>query len=148
MQPGLEYQHLARAILAWEGGDSLEADALQRTADRVFGALLQALARLIGVTGSVALLVRAAHLLRDEFPFLGPLQLGTTPEACRQALRQALPTAAPESARDGVAALLASCLRLLASFIGDDLVLILAREIWPDLPATPESPAGGGASDD
>ena len=66
----------------------------------------------------------------------------------RKALGEALLTVAPEQARDGVTALLASCLGLLASFIGDDLVLILVREIWPDLPAAYEQPGRGGILDD
>jgi len=146
--PTPEYHHLARSILAREGGDGPEADALRRASDRLFDRLLTQLARLVGVTGSVALFARAVHLVRIEFSFLDPMQLGTTPDACREALTQALQTVAPEQARDGVVALLAHCLGLLASFIGDDLVLILVREIWPDLPAMHEKTGAGGTPND
>ena len=145
---GPEYRQLALVILAREGGDSPDADVLHRATERVFSQLLSQLARLVGVTGSLALFTRAVHLVRGEFPFLEPVQVGTNADACRKALGEALRTVAPEQAHDGVAALLASCLGLLASFIGDDLVLILVREIWPDLPAMHDKPGAGDTPND
>jgi hypothetical protein len=129
------------------GREYPDAGAFHRATEHVFDQLFNRLARLIGVTGSLALCMRAVNVVRSEFPFLEPAQLGT-PDACCAALGEALQTVAPEQARDGVTALLASCLELLASFIGDDLVLILVREIWPGLPTTHDKPGSGGTSDD
>ena len=149
MQPATpEYRRLADSILQWEGGDGPEADVLHRASTGAFGRLLSHLVSLIGVMGSVALLTRAVHLVRSEFPFLDPMRHATTLEAWSQALDEALQTVRPDHARDGLCALLATFLGALTGLVGHDLTLILVREIWPELPATPEQSGVGGTPDD
>jgi hypothetical protein len=73
-------QHaVAQWLLTAEGVDAERRLAAPAAAERVFGKLSQRLAQLITLLGSDALLARAVHLSRAEFPFIDGAQ--TPPSA-------------------------------------------------------------------
>jgi hypothetical protein len=135
------HRNLARSLLVLERGDSPECTTLQRAAEHVFGKLSRHLARLVGVAGCTALFRRALHLAAVEFPFLDSVQVGTSAEVSLEGLGESLMGMPTGQAYDGLVALITRVIGLLATFIGDDLVLHLVRQIWPDLPPT-DAPIG------
>lgn len=126
------HQELARWILASEMGDRQEPTAVAEAAELACQKLSQRLARLVTVAGGQALLARALHLARPDFPFLEGVRPGSSPESCLEGLREHVQRVEPARAREGLALVLASLLGLLATFIGDELTLRLVRDVWPD----------------
>ncbi len=102
-------------------------------AGRVFDKLSQRLAELITPVGSEALLRRAVHLSRLEFPFLAGGQLLPNTDPLIDRLRDAAATVDPSQAQAGLLAVLGTLVALLDSFIGNDLTLRLLRDVWPEL---------------
>jgi hypothetical protein len=107
-----------------------EREALAHATDRVCQKLRQHLARSIGPAGFDALLRRALALAETEFPSLQAIR--TEADGRLMGLRDLIQTA-EESSR-GLAAVVAHFLRLLSTFIGEDLALRLVGEVWPDVP--------------
>ena len=103
-------------------------------AERVFEKLSKRLAQLVTRVGSDALLTRAVHLSRGEFPFLDGAQITRSDDSLTLRLGDSGKGAESGQVAEGFEAALAILIALLVSFIGVDLTLHLLREVWPELP--------------
>ncbi len=133
-------RELALWLLEEEMGDGPGPLALLDAAERSCLKLGSRLARLITAVGFQALLARALHLARGEFPFLDGVQTGTTEAACLVGLREKAVGIEPAMLRAALTTVLASVIGLLSTFIGDDLTVRLVRDVWPDAPFGRTSP--------
>jgi len=109
-------------------------------AERVFKKLSQRLAQLITPVGSEALLMRAVHLSRAEFPFLGGVPGAPNTQSLIERLAETALDVDPSEAQAGFVSVLGTLIDLLVSFIGEDLTFRLLRDVWPALPMRPRPP--------
>jgi hypothetical protein len=96
-------------------------------------ALQRHLDRMIGLRGFHALLSRAIFLTRVEHPWLVPLRVAEQNGCALEGVAEATKAGAGE-APAGFAAVIATTITLLASFIGEDLTIRILRDAWPDVP--------------
>jgi hypothetical protein len=89
------------------------------------------LALLIGNAGFSALLSRSRALASVEFPWLSSLQVKA--DGSFEGLEEIAAQVSTDELFEGCVVLLAQLLGLLAAFIGEDLMLRLLREVWPNL---------------
>ena len=117
---------LARRLLAFEGAGAAAAV-------RVYARLAARLEPLIGVAGMRALLARSAKLAAGEHPRFAVLAFETTASgpACEQQLQACFEGGEPEELIAAAAALYATLLGLLTSFIGEHLVGQVVRSAFP-----------------
>jgi hypothetical protein len=128
-------QHaVAQWLLTAEGVDPERPLAVPAAAERVFGKLSRRLAQLITLVGSDALLARAVHLSRAEFPFLDGMQTTPSADGLTLRLRESAEGVESSQAAEAFEAVLAILIALLISFVGEDLSLRVLREVWPELP--------------
>lgn len=85
----------------------------------------------MGTTGFRALLSRALALATVEVPWLRAMHIES--DGSFEGLDELQAQVAPEEIAKGLVVLLAQLLGLLVAFIGDDLTLRLACEVWPTL---------------
>ena len=128
-------QHvLARWLLTAEMRDAAGPEVLNDAVERVCQKLSRRLAAIITVVGYRALVGRALHLARADFPLLNMVRVASTDDSCFEGLAQHLPDTDFDAMQDALTAVLASIITLLDTFIGEDLVLRLLGDIWPDMP--------------
>jgi hypothetical protein len=132
---------LAEWLVTTEMGAASGSLAFSAAAGRVFEKLSQRLSQLITSVGSDALLRRAVHLSRADFPFLDGPQTTPNTEPVIDKLRKAAVTVDPGQADRAFVTVLGTLIALLESFIGKDLTFRLLRDTWPDLPVIPEHQA-------
>jgi hypothetical protein len=108
-------------------------------ADRVWQKLSRPLSRLVSQGGAMAILLRALHIARKEFPFLEVLRAGTQPAPYFKGLDEGPHAVEADTAGTGLLVVLSTVLDLLAGLIGEDLVVRLVREGWPNVPVTEPS---------
>jgi hypothetical protein len=125
---------LARRLLAREMGARRDPAALPEATGRACRKLCERLAKLVTAAGCRALVGRALHLASAESPFLEGVRAGSPPETCLEGLGERVQGVEPAAAEHGLAAILASLIGLLVTFIGEDLTLRLVRDVWPDVP--------------
>jgi len=125
---------LARWLLTTEVVGAEGPLAAPAAAERVFQKLSKRLAQLVTLVGSDALLARAVHLSRVEFPFLDGAQITRSDDSLTLRLGDSGKGAESGQVAEGFEAVLAILIALLVSFIGVDLTLHLLREVWPELP--------------
>jgi len=123
---------LARWMLAAEMRDHQGPEAPAEGAESACSKLCRRLALLVTVSGGQRLLARALHLARSQFPFLGEIRVGTTPDTCLSGLKDSLCGVDPEEAREGLVVMLGILIGLLDTFIGEELTLRLVYDVWPD----------------
>ena len=125
---------LAQQVVAKRAGRSATATAVAAVGQRTYEEFGRVVAPLIGQVGVDALIGRAVHLARREFPWLGadsagPLKRGAGSFAqFAQYLEQADDSAAAAAA--GVVFGLAA--GLLATLIGEGLTASVLYKAWPD----------------
>jgi hypothetical protein len=117
---------------AADPGTASEAVAVEH----ICGKLIQPVSRLVSSDGSRAILSRALHLARADFPFLEGVRAGIEPEACFVGLEGRL---GESQAGAALLAVLRYLLSLLVGFIGEDLTVRVVREVWTDIPLSPSS---------
>jgi hypothetical protein len=139
--PSPNARKTARQLLAHEAGAGKPSDVNIPAAIRVCEKLRRPLSTLAGATGFHALLGRALALAKTEDPQLGAVRV--QPDGSLDGLTEL------RSNGDGQAgvALIAQLLGLLDAFIGQDLMLRLVADVWPDLPAV-EAKADGESGND
>ena len=128
------HHSLARWLLTAERVSPERPLAAPAAAERVFKKLSKRLAQLVTLVGSDALLARAVHLSRVEFPFLDGAQITRSDDSLTLRLGDSGKGAESGQVAEGFEAVLAILIALLVSFIGVDLTLHLLREVWPELP--------------
>jgi len=120
---------LAQRLLAYEAAalNSSEQDtfAVFRVSEKLRGPL----STLAGATGFRTLLARALTLAKTHAPGIGAIQV--KPDGSLEGLSELHDDG--EVAEAGVL-LIAQLLGLLVLFIGENLVLRLVLDVWPDLP--------------
>ena len=114
-------------------------DAQIDLAELVVGKLSPRVTVLVTEAGYRALLTRALHLARAEFPLLDGVQIGI-PGAYIDGAR----VEGGGASEDSFVALIGTLIALLATFIGDDLTDNLIRDAWPDAPLQRTAPGSGG----
>ncbi len=144
-RPTSPYLDLANRLLAAEGRLGPNAPGVAGPAERVCQKLSRRLSRLVSPTGSQAMLSRALHLTRGEFPFLGGVRAGATPEACLEGLDESMQDVDAATARQGLLAVVTTLLDMMVAFIGMELTLRLVAEVWMNLPL--EQPIQPGTFD-
>jgi hypothetical protein len=119
-------------LLALEGAASGADDAVAAAAGRVYDKLHLHLAPLLGSIGVQSLFVRSAKLTPDQFAALADVSILEGSTKLREHWR------APGSAVDAgsAAALFATFLSLLTTFIGERLVTQVLRSAWPTIEET------------
>lgn len=134
------HRDLANWLLAQEVHDPAEPKALQDAAERACQKLSERLTRLVTLAGYQALVARAVHLARGEYPFLEGVRPGSTSDVCLDGLQIQIETVDTATLHDGLTEVLAGVIGLLVTFIGEDLALRLVRDVWPDAPFGGSSP--------
>jgi hypothetical protein len=126
------HRELARWLLAREVDHHREPIDLAAAAEAACRKLGHRVARLVTFVACQALLARALHLARRDFPFLEGVRPGPSPDVCLEGLAERLRGVEHARATEGLAAVLANVLGLLATFIGDEITMRLVRDAWPD----------------
>ncbi|HEX8619408.1 MAG TPA: hypothetical protein VF911_17640 [Thermoanaerobaculia bacterium] len=108
---------------------SAAAEAMQLSC----GDLYRILETAMGPGGLNALLSRAIQLTAREYPWLAQVKPGATSDCALQGLPDSAEDFEASEAAEGYAALLATIMWLLMSFIGEDLTLRFVRHAWPKL---------------
>jgi|GEM_PF-2668467 len=135
------HQQLARWLVERERKVDVHqrSDAQVDPAELVVAKLSPQVAVLVTEAGYRALLSRALHLARAEFPLLDGVQVGTVGAYIDGP--RAVGGAAGE---DSVIALIGTLIGLLATFIGADLTDNLIRGAWPEAPLQRTTSDSGG----
>jgi hypothetical protein len=105
------------------------ADAMQRSC----GELYRILETALGPHGLQALVDRAIQITAREYPWLSTVRSGAAADCPLSGLTEAGETMDVAEAMEGYAALLASIIWLLMTFIGEDLTLRFVRHAWPNV---------------
>jgi hypothetical protein len=100
----------------------------------------QRLGMLFTPVGSAALVSRAIHLARTNFPSFTEQRTARTVEILTQRLRASGIGGTSNSADVGLSAVFATLIALVMSFIGEDLTMRLLHDVWPELPMAQSSP--------
>jgi hypothetical protein len=125
---------LALQVVAKRAGPSASATLLAAVARRTYEDLSEVAAPLIGRVGIEALMSRAVHLARREYPWLGS-DRPDSPQHEENAFAEVarcLEQAEAGIAADAAAAVFARSAGLLATLIGDGLTASLLYKAWPD----------------
>jgi hypothetical protein len=128
-----ESMALVSKMLALRAGPSPDAAALAAATRAAYGDIARIAGSLIGPAGVDALAGRALHLAQREHGCLkqlpDPDQQNEPFARIAACLRQQDPTVASAA----IAALFASLIELLVTFIGKSLTTRLLRQAWPDV---------------
>jgi hypothetical protein len=120
-----------------DGGNRLPASEAAERASQKFG---NRLALLVTFAGSEALLSRARHLARTNFPAFDQQRTARTVEALTERLRQSTNGVHADRSDDASSAVFASLIALVSSFIGEDLTLRMLHDVWTELPLPQPAP--------
>ena len=121
-KPSPSMRDLARRLVTLEAASPTATDAPAHEVSQVCAKLGIALTRFAGPDGFTALLRRALALARTDVALLQSVKL--TADGRLEGLDQA--------GTEAALAIITNLLGLLATFIGDPLMLRLVREAWPD----------------
>jgi hypothetical protein len=127
---------LSRRILEHALASHTEPEAVAGAIEGAVRRLCEGVSGLIGPVGLLALVRRATHLSRREFPWLDQLEVQVGQVMALQGLSECVRTQGREQAMDGATLLLSHLLELLCTFIGQDLTLRMVRRGWPTLVET------------
>jgi hypothetical protein len=121
---------IARRAMTTGGGPSTTAAEAMLHA---CGSLYRVLDTSMGSAGLHALMDRAIQVTAREYPWLASVRTGMAADCPVTGLSEAAERVGIEDATAGYAALLASLLGLLITFIGEELTLRFVRSAWPAL---------------
>jgi hypothetical protein len=103
-------------------------------AEHICQKLAPGVSRLVSPAGFQAILSRALHIARAEFPCLKGVRAGIAPATCLEGMSEHVHDIDTGEAVKELLAVLGTLIDLLVRFIGEDLTLRLVREVWPELP--------------
>ena len=126
------HRDLAAWLLAQEMGNDSTPGSVYEAAERVCQEMGRRLTELVTAEGYRALLARAVHLARPEFPFLRPITSGSATDSCLAALRTPPDDLDPAMSHGAYTAVLGGVIALVTTFIGEELALRVVRDAWPD----------------
>lgn len=127
-----ELQRLALRVLLPTEGDTPGADALAASAHRAYDDLARVTAPLIGHIGVAAITDRTLHLAQREYPWLARTLVPGHGEGPFDHFVTCLKRQDPAVATAAAAAVFATFIGMLVTFIGDPLTTGLLRKAWPD----------------
>ena len=130
-RPTAAQRDRAVRLLRHEAGEDESVEALAAAAERVCQRLSHHTGKVLGVDTFYAFLARALALVKPDFPFLGAVTVERS-HVCLKGLSESLQGQAASQAADGIVAVVATFLALLAAFIGEELSLSLLVEIWAE----------------
>ena len=126
-----QMRDFAERLIAYETRGNKASGTKTPAAFHVSEKLRPHLAALMGNTGFRSLLSRSLALANAEVPWLRAVHVKA--DASLEGLEALEAQVAPGEIFEGGVVLLAHLLGLLVVFIGENLTLQLAREIWPKL---------------
>jgi hypothetical protein len=95
------------------------------------GELYRILEMTMGAAGLQALIARAIQIASRDYPWLADVRAGSAVDCVLSGFGEAARRLDVDDAMQGSAALLATILSLLTSFIGEDLTFRFVRHAWP-----------------
>jgi len=132
---------LALRVLHHEGGcRGSGGSAAAAAVERAWGKLSRELEPLVGKGGADALITRAVHLARLEFPFLGPVRPTVSAPVDFAGMRESFASREDGEAEGAGAAVIEHLLGLLVGLLGEDLGLAPVRGLWPEAAPGASSP--------
>ena len=124
-----EVKALASRLMAYEAGKVTSGGAPRSAAFRVCDKLRQPISRLAGVAGFRSLLSRALALASGEVRSLKSVHINA--DGYLEGLDEGQAQLSRDEEAKGEIVLIAHLLGLLATFIGEELMLRLVQEAWP-----------------
>jgi hypothetical protein len=124
-------RNFAARLIAEEMKMAKSFETQKPTAFQVFDKLRPQLAMLMGEGGFRALMSRALALANTEVPWLKGVRVKTEGHGYLEGLDDLKTQVSAKEVTEGAVVLLAQLLGLLSAFIGEELVLSLARDVWP-----------------
>jgi len=124
-------QELVLKVLAQHAGPAASAKALAAAARRTYDDLARVSVPLIGQVGVDALMGRALHLARREYPWLSSTRDPEQADAPFAQVIAGLERQDPAVATEAAGAVFATLTGLLVTFIGEPLTERLLRQAWP-----------------
>ena len=121
----------ARRLLVHEARGDESSTGLAVAAERMCKRLSRHSGKVLGVDTFYALLGRALALVKADFPFLETVTVEPS-QACLIGLRESLEGQAVGQVSDGIVAVVATFLALLATLIGEELSLSVLVEVWAE----------------
>ena len=125
-----EVKALASRLMAYEAGKVTSHEAPRSAAFRVCDKLRQPISRLAGIAGFRSLLSRALALANGEVRWLKSVHLNA--DGYLEGLDEGQAQLSRDEGAKGEIVLVTHLLGLLATFIGEELMLRLVQEAWPD----------------
>lgn len=125
----------AQQVVAKRAGPSANATVVAAAALRTYDELVRVAAPLIGQGGVEALMSRAVHLARQQYPWLGserPDSAAREEEDTFAQVARCLKQAEAGAAANAAGAVFGLSAGLLATLIGDGLTSSLLYKAWPD----------------
>jgi hypothetical protein len=135
-QPPPEVLDLAHRLLRHETGGSPDAESSAAAVDAACGRFKQ-LDDVLGAGGVAALMGRALHLAKREWPLLAAASFDPESSSCFTGLAAALAGGTDEEAAAAAESVLAQMLGLLVVLLGEELGLQPVRKLWPRLASSP-----------
>lgn len=123
-------RNLARKLLEYEANQSSDIKDISGAEERATAKLRLHLARLIGMEGYLALLIRALALAAVEVSWLANLEV--TPNGLLKE-REKSAKAHNIDETEGYVTFMGHIIGLLFIFIGETLTLRLLYEVWPEI---------------
>ena len=131
MSATVTMRRFAESVIALEKRANRSSGATLPAAFYVCGKLRPHLANLMGGTGFAALLSRVLAVASADVPWLRGLQVKA--DGTLDGWAEIEAQVDPEMGAEGSVVLVAQLLALLAAFIGENLVLRMLHDVWPEL---------------
>jgi hypothetical protein len=119
-------------LLLRQAGPDAEARGVAAATRRSFDELADILTPLIGKLGVDALVARAVHLTRREYPWLDDTGDAGRADGPIERISLSLANQEPALGIEAAGAVLATFTGLLVTLIGEPLTARLLRQAWPD----------------
>ena len=138
-QPSKPFAGLAEVLLAQGAAGEQGTTRVVARVEHVYAALFAVSAPVLGADGTRALLARSVKLTRAQFPALASITTGpASPDSppVEQVVFAGLAALEPAVTSELVVVLFANLLGLMATFIGERLVLQLLKSAFPAMSET------------
>jgi hypothetical protein len=135
----------AERLIAYETSGNKSSGTKTPAAFFVVDKLRPQLATFMGNAGFRALVSRALALANAEVPWLRAVHVKA--DGSLEGLHELGEQVEPDQIYEGRVVLLAQLFGLLVAFIGEDLTLLLVREVWPKLPLNNLDTGQGGGNE-
>ncbi|MDP2660527.1 MAG: hypothetical protein Q8R28_07350 [Dehalococcoidia bacterium] len=132
-------QELALLLLLREAEGAESPAKLAAALETACQKLSKQISPLFGAGGFHAVVARAVHLAKEDFPFLENVKVKVQPGICMEGLGEIIGDQDVARATSALAAVLVCFTDLLCSLIGEELTLRQFTRAWPDVPMSSAS---------